>query len=157
MMPRASHPNEFPSDVSVEGLCRSGEGYHGVDELDTVVLGRVVTGRDHDSDGLAIELARPECGQESNSVYHRVEDVAVEGARQPGAGVAVEWMFKHTPSCGTRETVSRAVHVAYSGYNAYASRAILEFAHQLGGGTVFGRCGLDSFVVAHDSCDVGVM
>jgi hypothetical protein len=55
------------------------EVYHRVDELDAIVLGGVVTGGDHDTNGLAIELARAQRGQESNTVDNRVEDVARDG------------------------------------------------------------------------------
>lgn len=59
---------------------RTGDGmYHRVDELDTVVLWRVVTGSDHDTNRLSIELARTQRGQESNTVDDRVEDVAGDG------------------------------------------------------------------------------
>lgn len=30
--------------------------YHGVDELDTIIVGRIVAGRDHDAYYLAIEF-----------------------------------------------------------------------------------------------------
>ena len=53
--------------------------YHRVDKLDAVVLGRIVTGGDHDTDGLAIELARAQRGQETDTVDDRVEDVAEDG------------------------------------------------------------------------------
>jgi hypothetical protein len=53
--------------------------YHRVDKLDTIVLGRIVTGGDHNTNGLAIELARAQRGQESDTVDDRVEDVAEEG------------------------------------------------------------------------------
>lgn len=53
--------------------------YHGVDKLDAIVLGRVVTGGDHNTNGLAIELARAQRGQESHTVDDRVEDLAEDG------------------------------------------------------------------------------
>ena len=52
--------------------------YHRIDKLDAVVLGRVVAGGDHNTNGLAIELARAQRGQESDTVDDRVEDVAGE-------------------------------------------------------------------------------
>jgi hypothetical protein len=77
--------------------------YHRVDELDTVVLGRVVTGSDHDTDGLAIELARAQRGQESNTVDDRVEDVAEDGESVYRTTDGGE---RHTPSYGTGIFVS---------------------------------------------------
>jgi hypothetical protein len=60
--------------------------YHRVDELDAIILGRVVTGSDHNTNGLAIELARAQRGQESNTVDDRVEDVAEDS----------EWIYRTT-------------------------------------------------------------
>ncbi|KND90179.1 hypothetical protein TOPH_05174 [Tolypocladium ophioglossoides CBS 100239] len=40
---------------------------HGVDDLDAVVRGRVVAGGDHDPDGLAVELAAAQAGEEADA------------------------------------------------------------------------------------------
>lgn len=53
--------------------------YHRVDKLDAVVLWRIVTGGDHNTNGLAIELARAQRGQESHTVNDRVENLAEDG------------------------------------------------------------------------------
>lgn len=73
MKPRAFHPNQ--GGQLVYPIFRSWvkDAYHGVDKLDTVVLGRVVAGSDHDANRLAIELARAEGGQETDTVDDRVE------------------------------------------------------------------------------------
>lgn len=48
----------------------------GLDELDAVVLGRVVRSGDHDADPFALERARAEGGDEADAGEDRVEDVA---------------------------------------------------------------------------------
>lgn len=46
-------------------------------ELHAVVLGRIVTGGDHDANGLAIELSGSEGCQKPDSKNDRVEQVAI--------------------------------------------------------------------------------
>lgn len=51
--------------------------HHWVNELDSIVLGRIVAGGDHDSDGLAIELTRSEGCEKTGAKDDRVKELAV--------------------------------------------------------------------------------
>lgn len=48
---------------------------HWVNKLDAIVIRRVVTGSDHDSDGLSTELPAAQCCKESYAEDNRVEEV----------------------------------------------------------------------------------
>jgi hypothetical protein len=49
---------------------------HWIDKLDAVVFGNIVGGRNHDTDGLALELLRSERRQEAHTENDGVEKVA---------------------------------------------------------------------------------
>ena len=55
VIPQASHPAKVVSSVLLFSLVKI--TYHRVHELNTIVLGGVVTRGDHATDGLTVELA----------------------------------------------------------------------------------------------------
>jgi hypothetical protein len=54
----------------------SGQTYHWLDQLDTIVLWGVVRCRDHNADVFAVQLARPQSCNEADSGQDRVENIA---------------------------------------------------------------------------------
>lgn len=60
---------------------------HGVDDLNAVVGGRVVAGRYHDADGLAIELAAAKAREEADTEGHSVEEVCLHA--EPRSAILV--------------------------------------------------------------------
>ena len=104
-MPRVSHP-----DV-VSKILRSNTGpYLGIDQLDSIVFGRIVTGSDHDSNDLPILHLRPQCSDQSDTKDHRVQQFPRNSVNmivtrsQPQASD-----YRLTPSSETEEwTVSLA-------------------------------------------------
>lgn len=62
--------------------------YHRVDQLHAIVLGGVVTGGDHDTNPLAVELLGAKACEETDSKNNCVEQISVEkrGARLATAG-----------------------------------------------------------------------
>lgn len=61
---------------------------HGVDNLDAVVGGRVVTGRNHDTDGLAIELAATQAREKTDTESDAVKQVCLHA--EPRSAVLVD-------------------------------------------------------------------
>jgi len=76
-----------------------------------------VTGGDHDTNGLTIELARAQRGQESNTVDDRVEDVAEDG----------ELVYRTT---GGRETYAFIRNWQYCQHRVYSNRFKQAVLHQ---------------------------
>lgn len=62
--------------------------YHGIDQLHAIVLGGVVTGRDHDTNPLAVEFLGAKACEEGDCKNNRVEQIAIEkrGVRLATAG-----------------------------------------------------------------------
>lgn len=138
--------------------------YHRVDQLDSIVLGWVVAGGDHDTNGLAIELARAQRGEQADTVYHRVKDIAKQqrdmsglrfrtgrGASSSGCGDGVRGeTYAFMRNC--RETLSAKVasHIGHCARaETHSGRAILEGAHELSRGAALVGAGLDSLDVTH--------
>lgn len=63
---------------------------HGVDNLDTIVGSRVVAGRDHDADGLAVELAATKTSQQTDTEADAGQQVSfhAKASRAIRVGVA---------------------------------------------------------------------
>jgi hypothetical protein len=52
--------------------------YHRIDQLHAIVLGGVVTGRDHDTNPLAVEFLGAKACEEADSKNNRVEQISVK-------------------------------------------------------------------------------
>jgi len=50
--------------------------YHGINELHTIVLWRVVTGGNHDTNRLAIEFPRSQGGEQANTMDNGIEQIS---------------------------------------------------------------------------------
>jgi hypothetical protein len=73
------------------GLAAGRWAYHWIDQLDAVVLGRVVAGGNHDANGLGAELARAQGGEQADTKDDGVEEVSA-AVRGPWGGRTYAFM-----------------------------------------------------------------
>jgi len=84
---------------------------HGVNDLDTIVDSWVVTGSDHDTNGLAIELTASQTGQKTNTERNTIEKVGLH--TEPRSAIVVD-MVGHDRVLGRSGEELFVRHSTYS-------------------------------------------
>ena len=89
----------------------------GVDNFDAIVDSRVVAGGDHDTDGLAVELATPESSKEADTEGDSLEQVCLHPEASRAIGVEAALLERHdrVPGRGGQDSLVMSLHLGGDG------------------------------------------